>query len=63
MTGDFQTKSNEFRNLLADNFILPSSNKIAIDLGAGIDYNPIGARLQRAPILIYNNHSVATQIL
>lgn len=35
MTGDFQTKSNEFRNLLADNLILPSTNKIAIDLGAG----------------------------
>lgn len=35
MTGDFQTKCNEFRNFLTDNFILPSTNKIAIDLGAG----------------------------
>jgi SAM-dependent methyltransferase len=35
MTGDFQTKCNEFRNFLTDNSILPSTNKIAIDLGAG----------------------------
>lgn len=35
MTGDFQSKSNEFKNFLADNGIKPSSNKIAIDLGAG----------------------------
>jgi SAM-dependent methyltransferase len=35
MTGDFQSKSNEFKNFLADNGIEPASNKIAIDLGAG----------------------------
>jgi 2-polyprenyl-3-methyl-5-hydroxy-6-metoxy-1,4-benzoquinol methylase len=35
MSGDFQTRCNEFRQLLADNLILPSSSKIAIDLGAG----------------------------
>lgn len=35
MMGDFQTKSNEFRNFLNENQIKPSSNKIAIDLGAG----------------------------
>jgi SAM-dependent methyltransferase len=35
MTGDFQSKSNEFKNFLADNGIEPSSNKIAIDLGSG----------------------------
>lgn len=35
MTGDFKTKSTEFKNFLNDNFVKPSSNKIAIDLGAG----------------------------
>jgi SAM-dependent methyltransferase len=35
MTGDFQTKTNEFRGFLIDNSIKPISNKIAIDLGAG----------------------------
>jgi SAM-dependent methyltransferase len=35
MMGDFQTKTNEFKSLLTDNFIIPTSNKIAIDLGAG----------------------------
>lgn len=35
MTGDFQTKSTEFKNLLIDNFVKPSLNKIALDLGAG----------------------------
>lgn len=35
MTGDFQTKCNEFRNFLTDNSIFPSTNKIAIELGAG----------------------------
>jgi ubiquinone/menaquinone biosynthesis C-methylase UbiE len=35
MTGDFHTKTNEFKSLLTDNFIRPTSNKIAIDLGAG----------------------------
>lgn len=35
MTGDFQTKSTEFKKFLTDNFIKPSSNKIALDLGAG----------------------------
>ncbi|HMS34168.1 MAG TPA: hypothetical protein PKC91_08775 [Ignavibacteria bacterium] len=35
MTGDFQTRCNEFRNFLTDNSILPSANKIAIVLGAG----------------------------
>ncbi|NUQ16566.1 MAG: class I SAM-dependent methyltransferase [Flavobacteriales bacterium] len=35
MTGDFHTKTNEFKRFLTDNFIKPTSNKIAIDLGAG----------------------------
>ena len=35
MAGDFQLKCNEFRNLLNENSILPSSNKLAVDLGAG----------------------------
>ena len=35
MTGDFKTKSDEFRKLLAGHSIRPASNKIAIDLGAG----------------------------
>lgn len=35
MAGDFQLKFNEFRNLLTENSILPSSNKLAVDLGAG----------------------------
>ena len=35
MTGDFLTRCNEFKYFLADNSIKPSSNKIAIDLGAG----------------------------
>ena len=35
MAGDFQLKCNEFRSLLTENSILPSSNKLAIDLGAG----------------------------
>jgi len=35
MTGDFKSKSDEFRNLLIENSILPLSNKVAIDLGAG----------------------------
>ncbi len=35
MAGDFQLKCNEFRNLLTENSILPSSNKLAFDLGAG----------------------------
>jgi SAM-dependent methyltransferase len=35
MTGDFHTKSNEFKDFLTDNSIKPLSNKIAIDLGAG----------------------------
>lgn len=35
MSGDFQTKSHEFRNFLTENSILPLSNKIAVDLGAG----------------------------
>lgn len=35
MTGDFHTKSNEFKTFLLDNSIKPFSNKIAIDLGAG----------------------------
>jgi SAM-dependent methyltransferase len=35
MLGDFQTKSNEFKTLLAENSIAPTHNKIAIDLGAG----------------------------
>jgi precorrin-6B methylase 2 len=35
MTGDFQARCGEFKKFLADNFISPSSNKIAIDLGAG----------------------------
>lgn len=35
MAGDFQLKCNEFRNLLTENSILPSSNKLAVDLGAG----------------------------
>ncbi len=34
-TGDFHTKTNEFKSLLTENFIRPTSNKIAIDLGAG----------------------------
>jgi len=35
MTGNFQTKSNEFKTFLVANSIQPISNKIAIDLGAG----------------------------
>jgi len=35
MTGDFQAKSSEFKKFLTDNFITPSSTRIAIDLGAG----------------------------
>lgn len=35
MTGDFQTKSNEFKRFLAENSVKPVSTKIAIDLGAG----------------------------
>jgi SAM-dependent methyltransferase len=35
MTGDFHTKSNEFKDFLTDNSVKPLSNKIAIDLGAG----------------------------
>ncbi len=35
MTGDFHTKTNEFKRFLTDNFIRPTSNKTAIDLGAG----------------------------
>lgn len=35
MMGDFQAKSNEFKNFLNENLIKPSSNKIAVDLGAG----------------------------
>lgn len=35
MTGDFHTKSSEFRNFLIDNGVKPLSNKIAVDLGAG----------------------------
>jgi SAM-dependent methyltransferase len=35
MMGDFQAKSNEFKNFLNENLIKPSSNKIAIDLGSG----------------------------
>ena len=35
MMGDFQTKCNEFKKFLTDNFVKPSSSKIAIDLGAG----------------------------
>ncbi|MCU0443258.1 MAG: class I SAM-dependent methyltransferase [Bacteroidia bacterium] len=35
MTGDFHIKANEFKSLLTDNFVRPTSNKIAIDLGAG----------------------------
>lgn len=35
MAGDFQLKCNEFLNLLNENSILPSSNKLAVDLGAG----------------------------
>lgn len=32
MTGDFETKCNEFKKFLTDNSIAPFSNKIAIDL-------------------------------
>jgi ubiquinone/menaquinone biosynthesis C-methylase UbiE len=35
MTGDFETKQQEFRIFLKDNAIIPSSTKKAIDLGAG----------------------------
>lgn len=35
MTGDFETKQNEFKNFLKDNLIIPLSSKNAIDLGAG----------------------------
>jgi SAM-dependent methyltransferase len=35
MTGGFQTKSTEFKNFLIENFIKPSLNTIALDLGAG----------------------------
>ncbi len=34
MTGDLQIKSDELKKFLTDNFVKPSSNKIAIDLGA-----------------------------
>lgn len=34
MTGDFYTKSNEFKKFLTDNSIKPTSNKMAVDLGA-----------------------------
>lgn len=44
MTGDFKTKSIEFKNFLTDNCIKPSLNKIALDLGAGhgIQSIPLG---------------------
>lgn len=35
MTGDVNTKSEEFKRFLTQNFVKPLSNKIAIDLGAG----------------------------
>ena len=35
MTGDFETKQQEFQNFLMANSIIPSSAKKAIDLGAG----------------------------
>ncbi len=35
MSGDFDIKKQEFKKLLSDNGIIPKSNKIAIDLGAG----------------------------
>lgn len=35
MSGDFETKQNEFQNFLTYNNILPVSTKNAIDLGAG----------------------------
>ncbi len=35
MTGDFETKANEFQKLLVDNGIVPTSSKNALDLGAG----------------------------
>lgn len=35
MTGDFQTKADEFKTFLQNNNIKPASTKIAIDLGAG----------------------------
>ncbi|MBJ7429406.1 MAG: methyltransferase domain-containing protein, partial [Bacteroidia bacterium] len=35
MTGDFDMKTTEFKSFLTDNFITPTTNKIAIDLGAG----------------------------
>ena len=35
MTGDFEIKQKEFRNFLQENAIIPTSGKIAIDLGAG----------------------------
>ena len=35
MTGDFLTKTSEFKEFLVDNSITPNTTKIAIDLGAG----------------------------
>ena len=35
MTGDFQTRYEEFKSFLIENAIKPSGGKIAIDLGAG----------------------------
>lgn len=35
MTGDFPERTSEFKKFLADNSIIPNSNKVAIDLGAG----------------------------
>lgn len=35
MTGNFQTKCSDFKNFLVENSVKPTSNKIALDLGAG----------------------------
>ncbi len=35
MTGNFQARTNEFKKFLSDNYIKPTSTKIAVDLGAG----------------------------
>lgn len=35
MTGDFQTKCSDFKIFLVENSVKPTSNKIALDLGAG----------------------------
>ncbi len=35
MTGDFQTKCSDFKNFIVENSVKPTSNKIALDLGAG----------------------------